>query len=311
MANLSRLTRTNRRMENFTVLGFRFAVWLAPRLPERFGFWLFARLGDLSYWFGTANRANYQKNLKHVIGADRPQSEYNRITRKAFQNSLKNYFDLFRGHALTEQQVYAQLESVQGLEHLDNAIAQGKGVVGGSAHFGNFNMFVRLTAVHLHQGHEVIVPVERIKPDAVFDIVTKQRAAEGIELVPSDAAGRVLLKKLRAGAILGLAVDLDPTHTGPMVNFFGAPAQLPDGAAVLAVKYNAPLILAFNRRLENNKCAVVIEPPLELERTGDLQKDARAAIEKIAARMEFWIKQYPDQWILFNPVWQDQVGIVQ
>jgi lauroyl/myristoyl acyltransferase len=290
-------------VDTLIVWGYRFAVWLAPRLPEQFGFWLFARLGDLAYLTSSSGRATYQKNLKHVIGPDRPQSEYNRITRKAYQNSLKNYFDLFRGHALNEAQVYAQLESVEGLEHLDNAIALGKGVAGGSAHFGNFNMFVHLTAVHLHKKHEVVVPVERLKPDAVFDIVTKQRAAQGIELVPADAAGRVLLKKLRGGAILGLAIDLDPTKTGPIVNFFGAPAQLPDGAAVLAIKFNSPLILAFNRRLDNNKCAVVIEPPMELERTGDLQKDSRAAVEKIAARMEHWIRQYPEQWILFSKVW--------
>lgn len=298
-------------MDKLIVLGYRFAVWFAPRLPERFGFWFFARLGDLAYLSAPVGRANYLDNLKHVIGADRPPGEYRRITRKAFQNSLKNYFDLFRGHALTEQQVYAQLESVEGLEHLDNAIALGKGVVGGSAHFGNFNMFVHLTAVHLHRQHEVVVPVERLKPEAVFEIVTRQRAAQGIELVPADAAGRVLLKKLRAGAILGLAIDLDPTNSGPVVNFFGAPAQLPDGAATLAVKYDVPLILAFNRRLENNKCAVVIEPPLPLERTGDLQQDSRAAVEKIAARMEYWIRQYPEQWILFNPVWQDRTHIVQ
>lgn len=291
-------------MDTFIVWGYRFAVWLAPRLPEQFGYWFFARLGDLAYLTSADGRANYQKNLKHVLGADQPSSTYNRITRQAYQNSLKNYFDLFRGHSLTEAQVYAQVESVTGLEHLDNAIALGKGIAGGSAHFGNFNMFVHLTAVHLHRQHEVVVPVERIEPPAVFDIVTQQRAAQGIELVPSDVAGRVLIKKLRAGAILGLAIDLDPTHTGPIVNFFGAPAQLPDGAAVLAIKYNTPLILAFNRRLDNNKCAVVIEPPLELERTGNLQQDSRAAVEKIVARMELWIRQYPEQWILFSPVWQ-------
>ncbi len=293
-------------MDFLTIQGYRFLVWLAPILPERFGFWFFARLGDLAYLFNANGRANYLNNLKHVIGADKPQNEYNRITRKAFQNSLKNYFDLFRGHALTEAQVYGQLASVEGLEHLDNAIALGKGIAGGSAHFGNFNMFVHLTAVYLHKEHEVVVPMERLKPAAVHELVTRQRAAQGIELVPADTAGRVLLKKLRAGAILGLAIDLDPTRTGPIVNFFGAPAQLPDGAAVLAIKYNAPLLLAFNRRLDNNKCAVMIEPPLELERTGDLQKDSRAAVEKIAARMEFWIRQYPEQWLLFNPVWQEE-----
>ena len=139
-------------------------------------------------------RTNYQNNLKHVLGTNAPRAEYNRRTRKAFQNLLKNYYDLFRGHRLTEAQVYAQLESVVGLEQLDWAIAQGKGVVGGSAHFGNFNMFLHLTALHLKREHEVIVPVERLKPEAVFEMVLKQRAAQGIQLVPADQAARTFEK---------------------------------------------------------------------------------------------------------------------
>lgn len=292
-------------MEALTLWYYRFAIRFVPLLPERLGYWLFARMGDLAFMLNTGARRNYQKNLAHVLGATAPPSEYARITRRALQNLMKNYFDLFRGHRLTEAQVYAQLASVEGLEHLDNAIALGKGIAGGSAHFGNFNMFVHLTAVHFKHKHAVVVPVERIKPESVFQLVTTQRAAQGIELVAADQAARVLLKKLRSGAILGLAVDLDPTRTGPVVNFFGAPAQLPDGAAVLAIKYNAPLILAFIRRRDDNRCAVTIEPPLELERTGNLAQDSRRAVEKIAARLEHWIRQYPEQWIMFQPVWEE------
>ena len=291
-------------MDGVTVSLYRLAVWFVPLLPERFGYWLFARIGDAAFYLNTNSRKNLDKNLKHALGTNTPSGEYARISRRALENLLKNYFDLFRGHALTEAQVYAQLESVQGLEHLDAALAQGKGIVGGSAHFGNFNLFLHLTAVHLKRQAEIIVPVERLKPEQVFEIAVKQRAAQGIDIVPVDTAGRILIKKLRAGAVLGLAIDLDVTGTGPIVNFFGEPAQLPDGAAVLAVKYKAPLILAFIRRLENNKCAVVVEPPLELESTGDLARDTLNAEAKIVARMEYWIKKYPDQWIMLRPLWE-------
>jgi len=289
----------------FTIALYRFAIWFVPLLPERFGYWLFARFGDIAFFLNTNARKTYNKNLKHIIGADAPPSEYNRIARKALQNLLKNYFDLFRGHQLTAEQLYAQVESVEGLEHLDTAIARGKGIVGGSAHFGNFNLFVHLAAVHLKTQHEVVVPVERVRPEHVFELLVKLRAAQGIHIIPVDTAGRTLIKKLREGAILGLAIDLDVTHTGPIVNFFGAPARLPDGAAALAVKYDAPLVLGFIRRLDNNKVAVVVEPPLELESTGDLVQDTLNVVQKIVARMEYWIKKYPEQWILFQPVWEE------
>ncbi len=287
-----------------TVWLFRFAIWFIPLVPERLGYWLFARAGDIAFFSNTGARRAYQKNLRHILAPGTAQREYDRITRKAMQYLLMNYFYLFRGHRMTDQQIWDHLSNVQGLEHLDNGISLGKGIAGGSAHLGNFNLFVHLTALHFKNRHPVVVPVEHLKPEAIFQLITQIRGAQGIELVPSDTAARLILKKLRAGAVLGLAIDLDPTRSGPIVNFFGAPAQLPDGAAALAVKYDAPLILGFSRWVDNNKCEVIIEPPLELERTGDLSRDTRAAVEKIAARLEFWIRQYPEQWLMFQPVWE-------
>jgi len=206
---------------------------------------------------------------------------------------------------MTRARIMEQLQDLTGVEHLEAAIAAGKGIVGGSAHFGNFNLFLHLAASYLEGRSEVIVPVERLQPPRLFDLVCQLRARQGITLVPADAAGRILIKKLRAGAILGLAIDYDVTGTGTLVDFFGAPARLPNGAATLAVKYDAPLILGFIRRLDNNKCCVVIEPPLELERTGDLARDTRAAVEKLTQRMEYWIRQYPEQWLMFQPIWEE------
>lgn len=292
-------------MSRLIVWLFRLATWIVPLLPERFGYWLFARFGDLVFWFSRSTRERYIKNLKHVLGDGTAPEEMARITRRATQNLLKNYYDLFRAHRLTREQVFAQLAGVSGLEYLENAIAKGKGVVGGSAHFGNFNMFVHLTAVYAAGRYQVIVPMERLKPDALFDMAAKLRASQGIQIVPADTAGRVLIKKLKEGAILGLAIDLDSTRSGTVVNFFGAPARLPDGAAILALKYDVPLILGFIVRRADNKCDVTIEPPLELERSGDLLADTRRAMEKIVSRMESWIARYPDQWLMFQPIWEE------
>lgn len=291
-------------MDVLTVWLYRFAAWFVPRLPERLGYWLFARGGDIAFFLNTRARQNYEKNLRHVLGPDVPPVTFREITRRACQNLIKNYFDLFRLPHLRRDQIWAQLDQVQGLEFVDEALRAGRGLVGGSAHLGNFNLFVYLTAAQFEGRCEIVVPVERIEPPGVFEIAVRQRAAEGLELVPSDIAGRVLIKKLKQGAVLGLAIDLDPTGSGRIIDFFGAPARLPDGAAVLAVKYQVPLILAFIRRLENNHSAVVIEPPLALEHTGDLAKDTLCALEQIVARMEHWIRQYPEQWLMFRPVWE-------
>ncbi len=283
------------------------ATWLSPLLPEKFGYWLFARLGDLGYVFGWRARAAYLKNLKHVLGPNARSAEARRIARRAFQNLFKNYFDLFRGTRMNERQLRAQLKQIVGFEHLEQALAQGKGAVIASAHFGNFNLIIHVAAIYLKEHGVLVVPTERLRPERLFMLVQRQRASVGIEIVPVDTAARALIKSLRHGGMVGLALDLDTTHSGIVVDFFGSPARLPDGAAALSLKYQAPLVIGFTRRLENNQCTVEIEPPLHLKNTGDLAKDSRQGVEKIARRLEDWICRYPDQWLMFQPIWEEDM----
>ncbi len=280
------------------------ATMLVPLLPERFGYWLFARIGDLAYLLGRKARLRYYKNLAHVLGPNATPERMRRITHQAFQNLMKNYYDLFRSHRLTQERLRRQLEEVKGFEHIEAALAQGRGLVAGSAHMGNFNLFVLLAGLYLKEQHDVVVPIERLEPEKLYQLVARQRAMQGIEIVPVDQAARTLIKRLRSGNIVGLALDLDVTHTGPVVDFFGAPAQLPDGAVALALKYKVPLVCGFTRRLRNNHCVVEIEPPIELANTGDLANDTRAGVEQLARLLEKQICRSPEQWIMFQPIWQ-------
>lgn len=285
---------------------FRFAGWLCPRLSPRVGYWLFARLGDVMFFLGARTQKTYFTNLRRVLGDDAPPAQVNAIARRAFQNLWKNYFDLFRGHRLSKEELRAQIGEVHGLEHLENALQQGKGIVAGSAHFGAWDLFIHLAATHLNK--RVVVPNEHIKPEKLFQYILRLRASQGIEMVPLEVAPRALIKALRAGQIAGLAYDRDITKTGPYVNFFGAPAQMPDGAAQLALKYDVPVVIAFAVRRADNRSNVFIEPPLVFEKTGDLQRDIRNGVQQLANVMEKYIRQYPDQWLMLQPIWNHEIA---
>ncbi len=283
---------------------------LVPLLPERFGYWLFERAGDIAYLLARNYRAAYIDNIKHVLGPDAGPARLNYIARRAFQNLLKNYYDLFRGHSLSEQQLLAELSRLDGFEYVEQGLAQGHGVIAASAHFGNFNLVIRLTAIYL-KGHRVVVPNERLKPERLFRLVVRQRAAQGIDIVPVDVVTRALVKTLKSGGLAGLALDLDPTHSGLVVDFFGAPARLPDGAVALALKYDAPLVVGFSRRLDDNRCEIVIEP-VQFQRTSSLAADVRSGVAQVARLLESWIGKYPEQWIMFTRIWKEdhaQTGV--
>jgi KDO2-lipid IV(A) lauroyltransferase len=282
---------------------FRFAGFICPLLPSRLGYWLFARAGDLVFLFSDRN-GYYWRNLRRVLGDSAPPARVNAVARRAHQNLLKNYFDLFSSHKLTRQELDRHLVAIHGLELIENALAGGKGLIIGSGHFGAWDIVIHIAAMFL-KAH-VILPVEQIKPEKLFHTISEWRAAQGIEIVPLDIAPRAIIKTLRAGQIVGLAYDRDITKSGPYVDFFGKPAQMPEGAAQLAIKYGAPVIVGISVRHPDNRCEVFVEPPIEFERTGDTQRDVRAGVQKIARVLEKFIRQYPDQWLMFQKIWEDE-----
>ncbi len=241
--------------------------------------------------------------MRHVLGEGADESAIERAVRGIFRNTLKNYYDLFRTATLEEKDIEAMVHTLHGSEHIGQAISAGKGVVLSSAHFGNWEAMMQLAASRFKS---ILIPVEPLKPDKLFQYICRIRARQGAQLVSVSRPLLSVFRALRQGGVVATAADRDITGSGIEIEFFGAPAILPDGHVQLALRTGAPLILAFGRRLPNDKFEIHIEPPLALERTGDLKRDVRINVEKVARVLERYISTYPEQWTMLQPVWKRQ-----
>ncbi len=104
---------------------------------------------------------------------------------------------------------------------------------------------------------------------------------------------------------MAIAADRDITASGQIMDFFGAPARLPDGSVRLALSAGSKIVTCFGLRQSDNSCVLHIEPPLELEQTGNLKRDVRVNLRKVVDRLEEWIGRYPEQWLVLHPIWQN------
>ncbi len=272
-----------------------------PKIPPALGYGLCDWLGGLLYQFYKPGRANIRANLRRVLGAQANQAEIDRRTRATFNYILYNYFDLFRLPALDPSAV-AQLVSVTGWEHVEAALAHGRGLVMVSAHLGNIE--VVLYAILL-RGLAITIPVERLEPPELFDYICRLRMSHGLKLIPIDGSLLDLLRTLKRGGVAGLAGDRDITRTGQKVNFFGQPAHLPDGHVRLALKTGAPLVVGFSRRNPDHTYQAYFLPAF-YPPPGDSEAEQIAAgIRFIVAEMEKAIAQHPEQWAVTVPIWTD------
>jgi lauroyl/myristoyl acyltransferase len=279
---------------------YRLLGAIMPLIPPKVGYALFSRLGDLSHDKATTSRENVYDNLRHVLGPDAGPGRIEKVAREIFRNQARNYYDLFRVASLSNEQI-ERLVTVHGLEHIDEALAAGKGVIAVTAHFGNLDVVAQAFAL---RKYPITVVAEHLKPERLYQYVVSLRASKGIKIIPIDSFLRPIFRALRNNELVGLAADRNLTGTGTLTDLFGAPALLPDGHVQLALRTGAKLGMFFSLRRPDNTYEAFVEPALELENTGDLERDTRAGMARLVAVLEKYIGQHPEQWVMFQPVWK-------
>jgi KDO2-lipid IV(A) lauroyltransferase len=122
-------------------------------------------------------------------------------------------------------------------------------------------------------------------------------------MYPTGGPMMGLYRALKRGEVVGLAADRGIDVSTRQVNFFGAPANLPEGPVRLALRTGAALLPGFGLRLPDNSFQATIEPPLELPNTGDHEADVAVGMEMVADVLERYISRHPEQWLMAKPVW--------
>lgn len=178
---------------------------------------------------------------------------------------------------------------VEGLEHLRNAKAAGRGVIMLSAHFTTVELGCRLLAMQ----HPMIA-VYRPHENRVIDYVMRKRRTAHIGPMIRNGDLRNMLRSLRLNAIAWYAPD--QAYFGPRgveVPFFGIPAPTSTGTSRIAAASKSPVLPYFVKRSASGRYRLKILPPLAGFPSGDHEADAA----RINAVLEAGIREAPEQYL--------------
>ncbi len=248
-------------------------------------------------WYLTTprGRAAVRSNLCHALGREPLPA----TVRTVFEYGALNYWDTLSIPSLGAAGVN-QLVRLDGLHHIDEALARGRGVIVVGAHIGSIALAVQALAVR----YSVIGVVEEVKPPELLHFWLTQRSALGLRLVAAGPeAVRVLLTALRRNEVVVIVSDKDVNGTGAHVDFFGKEAMLPDGPAALALRTGAVMLSATTWRRADGRIEARVEAPLAVARTGDAAADRRALTQAVAGRLEYHVASHPEQWTVFEQRW--------
>ena len=307
----------------------KISIVLINILPLKIMYGLANGLAGLAWILGVRRQIVFN-NLNRAFGREKDPQEIRAIAREAYRNIAKNICELLRVFKFSRAEI-DKIFTIQGREYLDAALARGKGVIGLSAHLGNFPL---MGAKLIQEGYSCtsfIYGASDARVVRLFFAIGHHLGFSLIPTSPSYASVRQSLKWLRENKVLCIQADRNSPQ-GVFVDFFGYPAATPIGPVVLAKRTGATVLPMFVIREMNNKEAlpqsgknlvnraslvegasearprskhrIIFGPPVELEITGNKEKDILVNSAKFTKIIESYVRKYPEQWLWTYRRWK-------
>ena len=280
-------------------------AYLVSRLMKPgFIHFIYPYLGSLVYLFLTRHRRMALKNINLVYGDTLSPKQKKKIVRDVFRFISLAGFEILYFYTHNKFEKTDKLVScIQGRENLDNALKKGKGVIALGGHLGNF---VLLGSLLNKLGYENTAIMRQMRDSQLEEIFVTARNNIGqnfIHKFPSAEAVSKSLAWLKAGKILVMYID-QRSGRGPKVDFLGVPTHTPTGAAVFALKSDAPVVPMFNLMRADGSYHLIFGEEVPLIRSGNFREDVVANTAHFNQIIGAYIKKYPEQWFWFHDRWK-------
>ncbi|UCF79255.1 MAG: lysophospholipid acyltransferase family protein [Candidatus Eiseniibacteriota bacterium] len=271
---------------------------LALVAPVSFSYFIAVVLADLHFFLNSRSRNAVVANLQHVLGASVGEAELRRIARRSFRNFARLIVDFLRFPKLSVESIASSVD-LEMLEVVREEFRKGEGVIFLAAHLGNWELGGAILSMSGFPLSVVAMPHENGLIDRFF---VRRRTAKGIAVVSAERATSELLESLRRKECVAILADRNVLGRGLEARFFGSAAPMPYGHVILSLRTGAPIVPGFLIREAGGRFKAYVDEPIR-PGTGE------GAFEEIMGRcvnvMEKYVRRYPDQWFVFEPIWRE------
>jgi len=260
-------------------------------------------IGLLMGWLAYALSPSYRRRLNQHSG----QAGLNRWQRwQAVGQAGKMVAEVPRLWGRPHQQRLGSRVQWRQVEQLDQAMAEGKGLMVLTGHLGCFEMVAQAYAERHGAEHPITALYRPAKQAWLAELMVHARNRPGMVASPATLAGvRQMLRALKSGHTVGVLPDqVPPEGMGEWAPFFGRPAYTMTMAAKLMAQTGCAAVVLTGERLNLLQrlrlgCDYVVHarrvpPEVEALLRGGHAAQSAAAINRL---MEDQIMQCPTQYL--------------
>jgi KDO2-lipid IV(A) lauroyltransferase len=222
------------------------------------------------------------------------------LMREAMSSYMRYWCDTFRSPDWSRERI-TKTVTVDGEELLTSPMKNGKGVVVALPHAGNWD---HAGSYFCAMGFPLVTVAERLKPEALFNKFLEYRQNIGMEVLALDSRSiATLMQRSREGALIALVADRDLSKSGVDVTFFGHPARMPAGPALLAIRTGIPLITAY---VSYTPTGIHIRfDSVEIPLDGSEEEKISVVVQRCADLFAKGISSAPQDWHMLQRIWVD------
>jgi KDO2-lipid IV(A) lauroyltransferase len=234
-------------------------------------------------------------NLQIAFGREMGKSQLEEIAAESYKQIAMSFIELLIGPKL-QKEIRRILQAEQ-IELIQELLRQGHGLITVTGHLGGWELQAAAAATVIAEPLTVAA-VQQSNP-YINRFITKRRNAMGMQVAGTKEAMKLLLKALKSHQVIGLAADQNAGAHAVFVDFFGKTAATHPGPAQLALKFNAPMLVAVAVRIGPAQFKILAQQ-VEIKED-DTVKTLTQRHVKI---LESFIRQYPEQYFWLHRRWK-------
>ena len=276
----------------------RFLSRIVCLLPRRFCDCLGRALALVLWPFLPARRKRLAvSQVAMCLGTDERESE--RIAKESALRFGPMLFEVLRFPVIVRHM--ADYVEIEGREHLEGVLAQGKGAVIATGHTGNWE----LMGGALSQAGFPLIGVAMRQRDAAMDrFINEYRRLVGMHIIYKNDV-REMFRMMKEGWVVGLLADQDTNrHDGIVLDFFGKPTNCVPGPAAMARSAGIGIVPGYITRKKDGTHKIIFHAPVEVPRTKDKRADIRTAEQAVNRVLEQHIREDPEEWFWLHDRWK-------
>lgn len=189
---------------------------------------------------------------------------------------------------------------IEGREHMEKALALGRGGIIATAHSGNWELLGGALAL---SGFPIVGVAQKQTNEAMNKFINEYRRMVGMHITYKTGV-REMITMLADGWVIGLLMDQRTNpRDGVILKFFGRDTPCVPGPASLARFKNAPILPVFITQEEDGKHLLKIYEPVFVEKTKDKHEDIKRTTAILTQMIETHIREYPEEWFWLHDRW--------